>query len=41
MYSAIHGGEDKNFNLDQRDLLDPAEEQQYIKDFNELFNKKK
>ena len=41
MYSAIHGGEDKNFNLDQRDLLDPVEEQQYIKDFNELFNKKK
>lgn len=41
MYSAIHGGEDKNFNLDQRDLLDPAEEQQYTKDFNELFNKKK
>lgn len=41
MYSAIHGGEDKNFNLDQRDLLDPAEEQQYIKDFNELFNKEK
>lgn len=41
MYSAIHGGEDKNFNLDQRDLLDPAGEQQYTKDFNELFNKKK
>ena len=41
MYSAIHGGEDKNFNLDQRDLLDPIEEQQYTKDFNELFNKKK
>ena len=41
MYSAIHGGEDKNYNLDQRDLLDPAEEQQYIQDFNELFNKKK
>ena len=39
MYSAIHGGEDKNYNKDQRDLLSPVEEQQYIDDFNEIFNK--
>ena len=38
MYSAIHGGEDKNYNLDQRDLLDPKEEQQYLDEFNETFN---
>ena len=41
MYSAIHGGEDKNYNADQRDLLDPAEEAQFIKEFNEMFNGKK
>lgn len=41
MYSAIHGGEDKNFNKDQRDLLSPEDEQQYIKEFNETFNGKK
>ena len=39
MYSAIHGGEDKNYNKDQRDLLSPVEEQQYLEDFNETFNK--
>ena len=39
MYSAIHGGEDKNYNKDQRDLLSPVEEQQYLDDFNETFNK--
>ena len=39
MYSAIHGGEDKNFNKDQRDLLSKEKEQQYIDDFNEVFNK--
>lgn len=38
MYSAIHGGEDKNYNKDQRDLLSPVEEQQYLEDFNETFN---
>lgn len=38
MYSAIHGGEDKNYNKDQRDLLSPIEEQQYLDDFNETFN---
>lgn len=38
MYSAIHGGEDKNFNKDQRDLLDPAEEEQYRQGFNAMFN---
>ena len=41
MYSAIHGGEDKNYNADQRDLLDPNEEAQFIKEFNEMFNGKK
>ena len=41
MYSAIHGGEDKNYNLDQRDLLDPAEEEQFNEEFNEIFNGKK
>ena len=41
MYSAIHGGEDKNYNKDERDLLDPAEEAQFIKEFNEMFNGKK
>jgi hypothetical protein len=41
MYSAIHGGEDKNFNEDQRDLLDPREEAQFIQQFNEMFNGKK
>lgn len=41
MYSAIHGGEDKNYNLDQRDLLDPKEEQQFIDDFNEMYNQKR
>ena len=40
MYSAIHGGEDKNYNLDQRDLLDPLEEEQFNKEFNEIFNGK-
>jgi len=39
MYSAIHGGEDKNYNKDQRDLLSEEEEQQFIDDFNEIFNK--
>lgn len=39
MYSAIHGGEDKNFNKDQRDLLSKEKEQQYIDDFDEIFNK--
>ena len=39
MYSAIHGGEDKNYNKDQRDLLSEEEEQQFIDDFNETFNK--
>lgn len=38
MYSAIHGGEDKNFNQDQRDLLDPKEEEQYRQEFNAIFN---
>ena len=38
MYSAIHGGEDKNYNKDQRDLLSPVEEQQYLEDFNKTFN---
>lgn len=38
MYSAIHGGEDKNFNKDQRDLLDPKEEEQYRQEFNAIFN---
>ena len=38
LYYAIHGGEDKNYNKDQRDLLSPEEEQQYLKDFNETFN---
>jgi hypothetical protein len=38
MYSAIHGGEDKNFNEDQRDLLDPLEEEQYRQEFNATFN---
>lgn len=41
MYSAIHGGEDKNYNQDQRDLLDPREEAQFIQEFNEMFNGKK
>ena len=41
MYSAIHGGEDKNYNKDERDLLDPNEEAQFIKEFNEMFNGKK
>jgi hypothetical protein len=41
MYSAIHGGEDKNYNQDERDLLDPKEEAQFIKEFNEMFNGKK
>ena len=40
MYSAIHGGEDKNYNLDQRDLLDPAEEKQFNEEFNKIFNGK-
>lgn len=40
MYSAIHGGEDKNYNLDQRDLLDPAEEEQFNEEFNKIFNGK-
>lgn len=38
MYSAIHGGEDKNYNEDQRDLLDPIEEEQYRREFNAMFN---
>lgn len=38
IYSAIHGGEDKNFNKDQRDLLDPKEEEQYRREFNAIFN---
>ena len=38
MYSAIHGGEDKNYNKDERDLLNPIDEQQYLDDFNETFN---
>ena len=38
MYSAIHGGEDKNFNQDQRDLLDPKEEEQFRQEFNAMFN---
>lgn len=37
LYSAIHGGEDKNFNKDGRDLLNPEDEVQYEKDFKELF----
>ena len=41
MYSAIHGGEDKNYNKDERDLLDPREEAQFIEEFNEMFNGKK
>lgn len=36
MYTAVHGGEDKNYNKDQRDLLSPEDEAQFIKDFNEL-----
>ncbi len=40
MYRAIHGGEDKNYNLDQRDLLDPAEEKQFNEEFNKIFNGK-
>lgn len=40
MFEAIHGGEDKNYNKDRRDLLDPNEEAQFIKDFNELQNGK-
>lgn len=36
MYAAVHGGEDKNYNKDQRDLLSPEDEAQFIKDFNEL-----
>ncbi len=39
MYSAIHGGEDKNYNKDQRDLLSEEKEQQFIDDFDEIFNK--
>ena len=38
MYSAIHGGEDKNYNKDERDLLSPEKEQQYLDEFNEMFN---
>ncbi len=38
MYSAIHGGEDKNFNQDQKDLLDPKEEEQFRQEFNAMFN---
>ena len=38
MYSAIHGGEDKNYNQDQRDLLSPEEEEQYRQEFNASFN---
>ena len=38
MYSAIHGGEDKNYNADLRDLLDPAEEAQYLQDFKNMIN---
>lgn len=40
MYKAIHGGEDKNYNKDERMLLNPADEAQFIKEFNEMYNKK-
>ena len=40
MYAAIHGGEDKNYNKDKRELLNPADEEQFIQDFNELYNRK-
>jgi len=40
MYRAIHGGEDKNYNKDERMLLNPADEEQFIKEFNEMYNKK-
>ena len=32
MYTAIHGGEDKKF------MPNPADDEQFIKDFNEMFN---
>ena len=38
MYSAIHGGEDKNYNKDQRNLLNPEEEELYRQEFNASFN---
>lgn len=40
LYSAIHGGEDKNFNKDGRDLLSPEDEAQYEADFKDLYNSK-
>lgn len=40
MYRAIHGGEDENYNKDERMLLNPADEEQFIKEFNEMYNKK-
>ena len=39
-YSAIHGGEDKNFNRDAKNLLNPADETQYNKEFKELYGSK-
>ena len=41
MYEAIHGGEDENFNKDKRDLLSPVEEEQYNKEFKELYGSDK
>ena len=35
MFHVIHGGEDKNFNQDQRDLVNPDGEQLFIDDYNE------
>jgi hypothetical protein len=37
LYSAIHGGEDKNFNQDQRDLINPEDEEQYKQDFEDIY----
>ena len=40
MYRAVHGGEDENYNKDERMLLNPADEEQFIQEFNEMYNKK-
>ena len=40
MFHVIHGGEDKNFNQDQRDLVNPDGEQSFIDDYNESHQEK-